>query len=408
MTNKKKSIDHLISSLQERAKELNCLYKIDEILKNIDEPLDSIFLKVIQAIPPGWQYSDVCLAKITFEGKNYQSEDFVESEWCQAADIIVDESVLGTLSVYYAVEMPPEDHGPFLKEETKLIHTIAEHLGDRIQQRRIRQIMDELETSPQDIDGREKSEWPTIIKMIKLTDRNLYEKVARKMLNHLCWSGIGEAEKYAQTQNYSRRALTHENDEDWNRPSSHVDLESSVDFGGPVFTMAADNLSDRAILELIQRWIQEDKLNFLVQVVNRNLPMAEITDAIRRIHFLDVAEEDIKSPNLTGIYVSLICRFFSADLRYVGIAKDVLNIDDFYNLLESTIFSTESHGKLGGKASGLFLANLILRHYFKDDGFMASVKVPKTWYITTDVLLHYMHYNNFDDVVAKRRSFPPI
>ena len=40
MTEKKKSIDHLISSLQERAKELNCLYKIDEILKNTEEPLD--------------------------------------------------------------------------------------------------------------------------------------------------------------------------------------------------------------------------------------------------------------------------------------------------------------------------------------------------------------------------------
>ena len=114
MTEKKKSIDHLISSLQERAKELNCLYKIDEILKNTEEPLDQVFLKVIDAIPPGWQYSDVCQARISFEGREYHSKDFVESEWSQSADIVVDKSVLGTLSVYYAVEMPPEDHGPFL------------------------------------------------------------------------------------------------------------------------------------------------------------------------------------------------------------------------------------------------------------------------------------------------------
>jgi len=198
--------------------------------------------------------------------------------------------VLGTLSVYYAVEMPSDDHGHFLKEETKLIHTIAEHLGDRIQQRRIRQIIQELETSSQDVDSKEKGEWSTIIKMIKLTDRSLYEKIARKILNHLCWSGIAEAEKYAETMNYSRRSLTQDNGEDWNRPSSHFDVDSSTDFGGPIFAMAADNLNDRAILELIHRWIQEDKLNFLVQVVNRNLPIAEITDAIRRIHFLDVAE----------------------------------------------------------------------------------------------------------------------
>jgi len=82
MINKKKSIDHLIASLQERAKELNCLYKIDEILKDIDEPLDSIFLKVIEAIPPGWQYSDVCQAKITFEGKGFSRPMSLSTSRC--------------------------------------------------------------------------------------------------------------------------------------------------------------------------------------------------------------------------------------------------------------------------------------------------------------------------------------
>ena len=108
MNDKKKSVDKLITSLQERAKELNCLYCIDEILKEMEDPLDVIFSKIIEAIPPGWQYPDVCQAKIIFDNKEYYSSNFVETPWYQSADIIVDESVLGKLSVYYTVEMPPE------------------------------------------------------------------------------------------------------------------------------------------------------------------------------------------------------------------------------------------------------------------------------------------------------------
>ena len=66
MNDQHKSLDKLIASLQERAKELNCLYRIDDILKDLDEALDSVFPKIIQAIPPGWQYPDVCQAKIIY------------------------------------------------------------------------------------------------------------------------------------------------------------------------------------------------------------------------------------------------------------------------------------------------------------------------------------------------------
>ena len=85
-----KPLDKLLASLQERAKELNCLYRIDDILKNLDEPLDSIFARIIEALPPGWQYPDVCQAKITYDGKEYRSAEFQESPWRQSADIVVD------------------------------------------------------------------------------------------------------------------------------------------------------------------------------------------------------------------------------------------------------------------------------------------------------------------------------
>jgi len=402
MNDQYKSLDKLIASLQERAKELNCLYRIDDILKDLDEPLDSILPRIIQAIPPGWQYPDVCQAKISYKNHEYRSPDFKETPWVQSANIVVDKTIFGTISVYYTQEMPTEDDGPFLKEEAKLINTISERISDRIQHRLIRQVAKELESTSRDARGKTQEEWPVILKMIKLTDQNLYRSIARKMLNHLCWNGVPEAEQYLQSLSAQKGDANGEDADDWNRPRQRTNSIKIVDISAAAFKIAADHLSDNEILELIQRWLQEDKLGFLVQVVNRNLSLAEVADAVRRYHHLAHNEPEVYSPNRIGIHVSLIRRFLSSQLSYVGIAKDYVDVNDFYHLLEKMIFATESHGKLGGKSAGLYLASQILKKKTAESELLAKVKIPKTWYITSDVLLHFMHHNNFDDVVEQK------
>lgn len=402
MSDQKKQLDKLIASLQERAKELNCLYLIDDILKDLDEPLDSVFPRIIQAIPPGWQYPDVCQARITFEDHEYRSPDFKETPWVQSADITVDNTIVGAIKIYYTEEMPAEDDGPFLKEEAKLINTIAERIGDRIQHRLIRQVARELETTSRDARAKDQEEWPIILKMLRLTDQNLYQNIARKMLNYLCWSGIHEAEEYIQSLSAYPDITVRDEANGDNRPRQRLDLEPGIDISSTTFKIAADHLSDSEILGLIHRWIQEDKLGFLVQVVNRNLSLSEVADAIRRYHHLAQNESEVYSPNRIGIHVSLIRRFLSGQLSYVGIAKDYIDVDDFFHLLEKMIFTTESHGKLGGKSAGLYLASQVLRKHIAQDDVLSGIKIPKTWHITSDVLLHFMHHNNFDDVVEQK------
>jgi predicted nucleotidyltransferase len=402
MSEPKKSLEQLIASLQERAKELNCLYLIDDILKDLDEPLDSIFSRIIQAIPPGWQYPDVCQAKISYRDREYRSPHFKESPWVQSAEIIVDKTPVGAISIYYTEEMPTEDSGPFLKEETKLINTIAERIGDRIQHRLIKQVARELEITSRDAGDKDEEEWPVILKMLKLTDHNLHLNIARKMLNHLCWSGIPEAEHYMQSLSIHTDSGTGEESDDWNRPRQKLGADADIDVSAMAFKIASDHLGDNEILELIKRWIQEDKLGFLVQVVNRNLSLAEVADAIRRYHHLALNETEVYSPNRVGIHVSLIRRFLSSQLSFVGIAKDYIEVNDFFHLLERMIFTTESHGKLGGKSAGLYLATQILKKKAAESEILAGVRIPKTWHITSDVLLHFMHHNNFDDVVEQK------
>ena len=123
------SLHKLIDDLKERAKELNCIYEVREILNNTDESIENICGGIVKAIPHGWQYPDICKARISLFGEIYQSDDFVETEWIQCAIIKVDDSVVGKLCVIYSEERPLIDEGPFLKDERKLIENISQQIG---------------------------------------------------------------------------------------------------------------------------------------------------------------------------------------------------------------------------------------------------------------------------------------
>ncbi len=402
MPRKKKSLDKLFDSLQERAKELECLYRIEEVLSHQEISYNEVFPRLIQVIPTGLQYPEVCKVKITIEGASYHSTRFAETPWMISADIKPQDIILGGVSVYYTRELPVAGRGPFLDEEVKLIDTIAERLGHFIMYMKMKEITQEWETSRQTTSERAECEWRFLLDLLKQTDQNLYFSISRKMLNHLSWSGIAEAEKVLQSFGEGKSAAEEESLEEWNRPHRRRALGLSPDFSSVAFKIAADHLKDDDILRLIQKWIQEDKLSFLVQVVNRNLSLAEVSDAIRRYHHLAADGPELPSPSKRGIQVSLIRRFLSDQLQFINIAKNFVQVKDFYHLLQNVIFSTESHGRLGGKSAGLYLATQILRKKGRDSDLLASVKVPKTWYITSDVVLHFMHYNNFDEVVEQK------
>ena len=57
----------MLHALQERAKELNCLYQVGELVGQSDRPIDEIFRDIIEVLPPGWQYPHECQARILFE-----------------------------------------------------------------------------------------------------------------------------------------------------------------------------------------------------------------------------------------------------------------------------------------------------------------------------------------------------
>ena len=395
-------IDTLIWFLSERAKELNCLYKIEEILNKPDANLTDICKGVIEAIPPGWQYPDICVARITIEGEMCQSQNFQETPWVQFADINVQDKRVGRLSIYYTTEMPHAYDGPFLKEETKLLGTIVERLAHYILYSRMKQAYQEYQTARHDISAHRTEEWRVALNFLRQTNKNLFLSISRRMLNFLSWSGVQEAESLLQKSLGGLENGAETYGEDNNRPS-HASLPVfSEKLSDETFEIAARHLTNEQILSSLHKWIQEDRLSFLVQVTNRNLALAQVIDAIRRYHHIAAEGVELPAANKRGILVSLVRRFLSDHPEFIKTAVENIEIGDFYEILDHLVFSPESQGKLGGKSTGLFLAKHILKKASDSLSHFGEIKVPKTWYISSDALLSFLSYNNLNDVVEQK------
>ncbi len=135
--------DKLLYDLNERAKELKCIYSIEEILLNFDERIDRIFQSILKIIPPGWQFPEICFGKIEFEGIEYVNDDYRDSFFFQSHDIIIENIKRGTIYVYYDDSPANCSKLFFLNEEHKLLSTIADRISNYMFNRRVRETFKE-------------------------------------------------------------------------------------------------------------------------------------------------------------------------------------------------------------------------------------------------------------------------
>jgi pyruvate,water dikinase len=392
-----KPIDKLIHDLKERAKELNCLYKVQELLSTPDINIDEICRGIIDILPPGWQYPDVCQAKIIYSGKTYQTPGFKEALWVQSADVIVQEEKVGVISIYYTEERPASDEGPFLKEERKLINTIAEQFGFYILHEQLRRVFEQqLKTEEE-----RKGEWWVILDLLKRTDPALLTHISRKMINFLGWSGIKEAEQLLE--HFSPAFQEGGEFQNGNRPFQQIESDHLLELSDEVFSVARKHLSKEVILDNIQKWIKEDRSGFLVNALaNPGASLAEICSSIERYHLLSAQGIELTSPREKWFRVSLTRRILSETPQFLEVAKNFLDIDDFSEFSRRVIYHVGSHGQLGGKSSGLFLAGQILKKAPGEDELLRNVKTPKTWYLSSDAIFYFMSYNNLEDIIEQK------
>ncbi len=139
--------ESLLDTLKERAKELGCLYRVDEILGNQQLSLPEVFEAVINVIPSGWRFPDLCRASITLNNCSYRPPDFIVSPLSEKCHIKSDGEIVGSIEVIYLDNVPETAEGFFLEKERKLIRTIADRIGQCVFFRNMKLVLDELDTS---------------------------------------------------------------------------------------------------------------------------------------------------------------------------------------------------------------------------------------------------------------------
>lgn len=84
-----------------------------------------------------------------------------------STNIKIHDEIIGKLEVFYTEDRPICDEGPFLKEERRLIITIAEQIGSFLFHKQLKSVFEEK----QHVQVESKSEWWIILDMLRKTDQ---------------------------------------------------------------------------------------------------------------------------------------------------------------------------------------------------------------------------------------------
>ncbi len=131
--------DRIELTLEERAKELNCMFGLSDLFERHDNYIENVLEAIPALLKASWRYPQFTCARVSFDEKEYRSPGFRISRWKQSADIIIAGKKVGEMEVFYLKKMPEQEEGPFLKEERLLIEEMARRTGkaaERIQTRK--------------------------------------------------------------------------------------------------------------------------------------------------------------------------------------------------------------------------------------------------------------------------------
>jgi hypothetical protein len=392
-----RSVERLLRDLQERAKELACLYRVDEALARDAPTVEDAVRAVLAVLPAGWQYPGVCVVRAELGRHVFEPPAFQPAPWVQAAPITVHGQPLGRLEVYYTEARPAADEGPFLIEERKLLETVAERLGTYVAGR---------EAAPGRARNAREGEagWWVILEFLRQTDRVLLGRIGRRMIVHLCWNGVERAEQLLRGMapaSLEAAVL------DENRPLPRASPIADAETTEAAFRLAPEHLSDDEILALIQGWIREEKTTFLKEAAERiDTPLPTLIDALQRFRQGGIEEGDLSLATRLGLRASLARRFLTDQLAFVNIAKQALRVTDFCDLTDRLVAPPRSHGRIGGKSAGLFLACRLIADAREFSELLGGLRVPRSWYLPSDGILDFITYNDLSEVHSRKYLDP--
>ena len=117
----------LLHDLKERVKELTALHATMELLQYDRGGTTELLQAITDLIPLAWQYPAITAARLVFGGNETRTSNFIPTPWMQSAHFSTSRDE-GLIEVAYLRESTPEEEGPFLVEERRLIDSLADML----------------------------------------------------------------------------------------------------------------------------------------------------------------------------------------------------------------------------------------------------------------------------------------
>ena len=122
------------SALEERIKELECLYGIAALLTEHSLPLEELLERVAAIIPAAWQFPERTGCVVQYGRIVRRTERFCTNGALLETPVIVNAVTVGSITVSVA---PYDSHEKFLAEERRLLATIAALLGTVIDRKEV-------------------------------------------------------------------------------------------------------------------------------------------------------------------------------------------------------------------------------------------------------------------------------
>lgn len=122
--------------LQERVKELRCLYAISKLTGESGGSIGGLLGRAVALIPSGWHFPEIARARITCDGEEFATPGFRVTPWIQSTDLLVAGQPVGKLEICYLEEQPAAEEGPFLRDERVLLNNIATQISAAIERQR--------------------------------------------------------------------------------------------------------------------------------------------------------------------------------------------------------------------------------------------------------------------------------
>lgn len=396
MDNKPSTSDSLLDNLREREKELNCLYMVEEMISNDHLSISEIFSGIVNILPLGWRFPDICCVKIVYNNCSYQTPGFISSPISDSCALKAEGKVIGSIEVVYIREVPITPEGFFLGKEHKLIRTVAERIGQMIVYRQMKSVVNDWEMSKAKTSSESgRGEWQVIVDFFQNTDHSILLHICRKLVNHMMILGIQEASSV-----FIDAPLPNNLDSVYsNYPSQSEPIGDITNISTRAFQLAEKHISGKELTSLVKRWVVEESAHSLVKSLGSiNSSLRNIIEELGKFRNISKDDNLLFSPKGRWLTVGLISKLLSDKPEFINIAKKFISYNDFFEISNRIIHPLGSRGRLGGKSAGLFLAQKVLEKESKNHPLLESVQIPKTWYLTTDAMTELLHYNNLEEV----------